>query len=372
MNMNPREKRLAIATGLTLGLGLVWSQYLSPAIDEIAAAREEAERLESDLEGQALALQRDQRTAAKLPSIEKGLAANRLDRFLDVVQGVRLESGLDLSSNQALSTKKEKDHVVHGRQYRLAGSLAQVVTFLALLDAQKIPLAVPAISITTEDGAAFEIQVQLTTLTGTTPPAGEGEPAKMAQPAAARAPAVFGTVHEKNVYAPFKEKPAPRPEPGPRMDPSPVTKVEVREKFTPRGVFWDSDSEEYKMFVEDQEGRVKLVGAGEKLGTYEVSEVSFGSLVLAAADGPSTEVSLGESFEGAVIATREVSAAAPAPAPGSDPAPATNGGGRTDVVSDPAPAASLNDDQKADLRRQMMERRRRGGQQQPPKEGENK
>ncbi|MBI4617770.1 MAG: hypothetical protein HY720_29425 [Planctomycetes bacterium] len=363
MMLSPRERRLALAAGGTLGLTLVWTLYLSPTLDAISAADLSAEREGDELHAQKIGLERDRATAARWPKMEKNLEGNHPDRLLDLARQLIDRSGMEETTSKDLPVRREKEYAVYGRQYQLEGTLEEVTALLALLDAQDALLAIPALSVSTDDGKKFEVSLQLTTATPLDPKGASG-PASPSAPPAGRSARDFDLVYRKNVYAPWKPEPPPRRDPDPRPE---TRKVEIRESFALRGVVWDDDEEDFRMFVETHDGKVVLVGAGDALGSFTVEEVQFTGLLLTKKDGEGLEVLLGNAIEGEVIGVREEPlAAAGGPGPtgpgGGSPGDGTGVVGGTGAAPT-AGAPELTADRRAELLRQMKERaaKSRGG-----------
>ena len=302
--LTDRERRLALGTAVLLGLLLLWRFYLQPTIDRIGTARDEVEQLQDRAHLANLALTRARRDVRRLPELEEKLAESREDPFLDLLQSAVDASGVENLGAKSTDVPSGKGLQVHGRRYQVRGGLKDLTGLLASLDGQSILLAIDSISLNTSDGRSFEAALQLTTVSDpdSIRPGGESTPYELRKPGPGRTAGDFELIWSRNVYAPYRPPPPP---PRPKPEPVPTRRIEVRENFTTAITFWDFEGDCYRAFVEDREGHTRVVSAGDGIGEWTVTSVDFTGLVLAASDGASRTVVLGESFEGSVIGYRD-------------------------------------------------------------------
>lgn len=305
MTLSPRERQLAWLAVAGAAAVLVWKVHLDPKLRGIVQASEEAEDLEDRVAKEERFLARDRKTAADWGRLSKKLDSGGPGVLMEAMaQACESSAGVRDHGNHGRNPADEKDFRVERRVYDdLSGNLASFVRFLAILDAQPILLALPVVSITCEDGRTFQVDIEVSTATSKAAPAAAAD-FRLAEAPAGRRAIDFARIDQKNVFAPYRER-VERREP---TDAPALRKVEVRERFTLCGAYWDGEEGVFRVLAEDQDQKVRPIGVGDRIGDMEVVEVNFAGVILTgiAESGAPVAVGLGEAIEGKVIGTREL------------------------------------------------------------------
>lgn len=344
-----REKRLALLTGGVLGLGLVYVTGIKPHWErwrllsgDTAVAEREIERLEAQIRSNKHYKKDWQSLRPELERSDPAAFRKHLEMSI-------AREGLQKTFNEGSpEAKREVGGQVVPFSLTLEGGLAALARILAQMDAQSGFLRLPSLSVAQGRPGQLTVTAIASTLAlaGGARPAGPASPIGTRPGSARERDKVVAGIVEKNIFAPWREKPA-TPAPSPRKNGEGEKPKEVREELVVTGIFYDNVTNAYSALVESRDGERKMtVTPGSACGKYKVKVVLHDRLGLVEEPGgKAVEVFVGGTFEGAVLTREEMASRARA--------------GATSTTTDKAaPVPQLTDTKRNEVLERLKARRK--------------
>ena len=175
MPLNPRERTIAIAAGSALGLGVLYTAFISPLEDRLDAATTHIREDGDAVRGLAGLQANRNRAAALWKTMSGGTLKNdeatAAGQLLNHVRDVAQSSGLTLDSLKPERSEKEKEFQRITFRAAANGTMRQVKAFLDALRTSAIPLRVNDVQLVSRKDGVDDVAIQAGISTIYEPPA---------------------------------------------------------------------------------------------------------------------------------------------------------------------------------------------------------